>query len=292
MHQRDEIGFTRDFVDHLDALPVGDFGRKGTDFCTRGHLDPNQSGQPNAALTNRVASDRPVFLHFPDVRSNGAFAGADLFGEVHVRDASVGAKGREDGPVNFRESSHAVGANVVLYHPFFAGFFTNRSNQNRYSGILQNARLQEGGPLPTAVASVEGIARLQRFLDDIAELDLTEEDREWVQIDVATMLDGSEVLMHEVQALTGAALLFLPRGVVLVEPTVRAVRQYPRSLLHLFVEDLRKTEAADGALFRAELFSISPADEQLCWLFECYMEEEVPLAQATTARWMQWLNTA
>jgi hypothetical protein len=140
------------------------------------------------------------------------------------------------------------------------------------------------------VASVEGIEQLQSFLDEVADLDLTPEDREWVQVDVATMLDGSEVLMHEVQPLTGAALLFLPLGVVLVEPTTRSVRQYPRTLLHLFIDDQRINTLAEGPLFRVELFSISPVDEQLCWLFECYLEEEVPAAQAAAARWMRWLN--
>ena len=151
---------------------------------------------------------------------------------------------------------------------------------------------KNGARAPLSVASVEGIERLQNFLDEVADLDLTPEDREWVQVDVAAMLDGSDVMMHDVQPLTGAALLFLPMGVVKVEPTTRSMRHYPRSLLHLFIDDQRLEALAEGPLFRVELFSISPADEQLCWLFECYVEEDVPTAQAAAARWMRWLNEA
>ena len=142
------------------------------------------------------------------------------------------------------------------------------------------------------VASTGGVARLQSFLDEVANLELSPVAREWYQVEVASMLDGSEILMHEVQPLTGAALLFMNNGVVLVEPCCRGLRQYPRHLLHLFVEDFRTSPSpeADGLLYRVELFSISPADEQLCWLHECREEHDIPAAQASTARWMRWLN--
>jgi hypothetical protein len=48
------------------------------------------------------------------------------------------------------------------------------------------------------VASSEGVARLQSFLDEVAHLGLSDAQREWYQVEVATMLDGSEILMHEV----------------------------------------------------------------------------------------------
>ncbi|MAL51700.1 MAG: hypothetical protein CL991_03440 [Euryarchaeota archaeon] len=148
-----------------------------------------------------------------------------------------------------------------------------------------------GGSEPN-VATAEGVARLQTFLDDVANLELPDAQHQWYQVEVAAMLDGSEILMHEVQPLTGAALLFMNNGVVLAEPCCRGLRQYPRHLLHLFVEDFRGTPSidADGLLYRVELFSISPADEQLCWLHECREEHDIPAAQTSTARWMRWLN--
>ncbi|MBM73695.1 MAG: hypothetical protein CMB38_05485 [Euryarchaeota archaeon] len=150
----------------------------------------------------------------------------------------------------------------------------------------------EGSGLP--VASTEAVARLQSFLDEVAHLELSDTQREWYQVEVAAMLDGSEILMHEVQPLTGAALLFMNNGVVLAEPCCRGLRQYPRHLLHLFVEDFRGTLSpdGDGLLYRVELFSISPAEEQLCWLHECREEHDIPAAQRSTARWMRWLNQA
>ncbi len=166
------------------------------------------------------------------------------------------------------------------------------ANLSLFRGSLGRLGFKNGARAPLPVASVEGIERLQNFLDEVADLELTAEDREWVQVDVAAMLDGSDVMMHDVQPLTGAALLFLPMGVVMVEPTNRSMRHYPRSLLHLFIDDQRLEALAEGPLFRVELFSISPADEQLCWLFECYLEEDVPAAQAAAARWMRWLNEA
>ncbi len=153
---------------------------------------------------------------------------------------------------------------------------------------------KKAGGSGALVASAEGVARLQTFLDEVANLDLPDAQHQWYQIEVATMLDGSEILMHEVQPLTGAALLFMNNGVVLAEPCCRGLRQYPRHLLHLFVEDFRATPSteADGLLYRVELFSISPADEQLCWLHECREEHDIPAAQTSTARWMRWLNHA
>ena len=83
-----------------------------------------------------------------------------------------------------------------------------------------------GGSEPN-VASAEGVARLQTFLDEVANLELPDAQHQWYQVEVAAMLDGSEILMHEVQPLTGAALLFMNNGVVLAEPCCRGLRQYP-----------------------------------------------------------------
>ena len=161
-----------------------------------------------------------------------------------------------------------------------------------YGKSLQMLGFKKAGSSDHSVASAEGVARLQTFLDEVANLELPDAQHQWYQVEVATMLDGSEILMHEVQPLTGAALLFMNNGVVLAEPCCRGLRQYPKHLLHLFVEDFRGTASsnADGLLYRVELFSISPADEQLCWLHECRQEHDIPAAQTSTARWMRWLN--
>ena len=41
---------------------------------------------------------------------------------------------------------------------------------------------------------------------------------------------------------------------------------------------------------RAELFSISPSEEQLAWEIKCLSEREVPEVQSNVSRWLQWLN--
>ncbi len=41
---------------------------------------------------------------------------------------------------------------------------------------------------------------------------------------------------------------------------------------------------------RAELFSISPSEEQLGWEIKCDSECGVPNVQSSVARWLKWLN--
>jgi hypothetical protein len=54
---------------------------------------------------------------------------------------------------------------------------------------------------------------------------------------------------------------------------------------------MRGDEIKRNLIFRGELFSVTPHDEQLCWILECRKEAEVPPAQKTVAGWMSWLNT-
>ena len=108
MYEGNQIRLARHLVDHLNARPVGDFGSEGTDFCARCDFDAHQRGQPDASFTNGVPSNGPVFLEFPHVGADGAFARSNLLGQVHVGDAAVGAKGGKDGSVNFGDAGHGT----------------------------------------------------------------------------------------------------------------------------------------------------------------------------------------
>lgn len=141
----------------------------------------------------------------------------------------------------------------------------------------------------------DGLAslRVQEFLDDVAELGLRPLQREWFNVDVATMLDGVALLGHDLDPTEGAALLFLHRSIVLARPVNGSLQHHPKGLVHCFVDDFRldPAEREDGLLFRAELFSISPSEEQLCWRIEVDDPMQVPEAQARVARWMRWLDS-
>ena len=74
-------------------------------------------------------------------------------------------------------------------------------------------------------------------------------------------------------------------------PKSGRIHHYPKHLLHCFVDDNRsKSIDVDGVLIRAELFSISPNEEQLCWECSCRSELEVPEMQSKVSRWLSWLN--
>ena len=134
--------------------------------------------------------------------------------------------------------------------------------------------------------------RMQIFFDEISQLDISPSQQQWFQIDVSAMLEGNTILDHEVNTDTGEALLFLPRSLVMLCPTQTTIHQYPRDLIHCFVEDYRSKSNPDepNLIFKAELFSISPADEQLCWVRECTHLHHIPSVQANVAKWMRWLN--
>ena len=134
--------------------------------------------------------------------------------------------------------------------------------------------------------------RVQEYLDDVSELNIPSSQTEWYNVDVASLLTGSKVLGHEVDQCTGDSLLFLERSVMLCSPSAGKMQHFPKHLLHCFVDDNRcDCNEHDGVLFRAELFSISPTEEQLCWERCCRSEMEIPDVQSRVARWLSWLNT-
>ena len=133
--------------------------------------------------------------------------------------------------------------------------------------------------------------RVQEYLDDVSDLDIPSSQTEWYNVDVASLLTGSKVLGHEVDQCTGDSLLFLERSVMLCSPSAGKMQHFPKHLLHCFVDDNRcECSEHDGVLFRAELFSISPTEEQLCWERCCRSEMEIPDVQSRVARWLSWLN--
>ena len=142
--------------------------------------------------------------------------------------------------------------------------------------------------------AAEGLSplRVQEFLDDVAGLALERVEREWFNVDVAAMLDGVDLLGHDLHPADGSALLFLNRSVVLARSCCGTLQHHPRDLIHCFVDDYRHEHepGEEGIIFRAELFSISPMEEQLCWRIEVDDPMLVPEAQSRVARWMRWLN--
>ena len=105
------------------------------------------------------------------------------------------------------------------------------------------------------------------------------------------MFSSTPLLHHELDRESGESLLFLHDSLVLLCPQQRILHHFPRHLIHCFVEDRRHhVVREDTAVFRAELFSISPLEEQLCWISKCDEDHEVPVVQQRISRWMRWLN--
>ena len=137
-----------------------------------------------------------------------------------------------------------------------------------------------------------GQLRVQEYLDDVSELDIPTSQTQWYNVDVASLLTSTKILGHEVDKCTGDSLLFLERSAMLCSPSSGKMQRFPKHLLHCFVDDNReKCSEHDGVLFRAELFSISPTEEQLCWEHCCRSEMEVPEVQSRVAHWLSWLNS-
>ncbi len=133
--------------------------------------------------------------------------------------------------------------------------------------------------------------RIQEYLDDVSEMDIPHSFSQWYNVDVASLLSGSKIVGHELDPVSGASLIFLKRSAMLCCPESGRIHHYPKHLLHCFVDDNRSNcNEAEGVLMRAELFSISPNNEQLCWECCCRSELEIPEIQSKVSRWLSWLN--
>ncbi|PDH23947.1 MAG: hypothetical protein CND29_03160, partial [Marine Group II euryarchaeote MED-G36] len=94
----------------------------------------------------------------------------------------------------------------------------------------------------------EGYSQLkvQQYLDDVSRLDISPDQTQWYNIDVAAILSGTNVVDHEVDESSGSSLLFLERSVMLCCPKSGQMHHYPKHLLHCFVDDNRnKCDAVD-----------------------------------------------
>ena len=143
------------------------------------------------------------------------------------------------------------------------------------------------------MAGDEAVAhlRIQEYLDDVSNLEISRSHAQWYNIDVASLLSNCKLLGHEVDADDGSSLIFLEKSVMLCCPTAGKIHHYPKHLLHCFIDDKRDDASQDdGIIFRAELFSISPSEEQLCWEKCCRSEMEIPEIQHRVSRWLSWLN--
>ena len=133
--------------------------------------------------------------------------------------------------------------------------------------------------------------RLQAFLDSVASMSLDRKFHEWYSVEVAAAIDGCKIHGHEINSDSGSSLLFLNKSAVLCVPKKGHIAHYPRHLIHCFVDDFRHNgEHDDGLVMRAELFSISPSQEQLAWEVKCRSERDVPDVQSSVSRWLKWLN--
>ena len=131
---------------------------------------------------------------------------------------------------------------------------------------------------------------IQEFLDDISKLNLSYAYSQWYNVDVASLISNTNILGHEIDESTGASLIFLDRSVMFCCPNSGKIHHYPKHLLHCFVDDKRGQSEINDTLFRAELFSISPKDEQLCWEKGCNSEVDIPNLQSKVSNWIGWLN--
>ncbi len=145
--------------------------------------------------------------------------------------------------------------------------------------------MQSGGESPLSQL------RVQEFLDDVSNLDSCENHISWYNVDVATMLEGCRILGHSTNPDDGSAVIFLDKSVVVCDPRGGRVQHYPKGMVHCFIDDRRKeVKSEDDSLFSVELFSISPRNEELCYILSCDSEEDVPTIQNEVARWLGWLN--
>ena len=143
------------------------------------------------------------------------------------------------------------------------------------------------------MGSEEKVSQLaiQEYLDEVASLEMPRSFSQWYNVDVASLLNGSSIVGHELDPDSGTSLIFLKRSAMLCCPQSGRIHHFPKHLLHCFVDDNRTNQKdAGGVIMRAELFSISPKEEQLCWECSCRSELEVPEIQSKVSLWLSWLN--
>tara|TARA_B100000902_G_scaffold80097_1_gene84791 strand:+ start:1299 stop:1736 length:438 start_codon:yes stop_codon:yes gene_type:complete len=138
-----------------------------------------------------------------------------------------------------------------------------------------------------------GQLHIQKFLDEISDLDLDPRIQAWYTVDVTAMLGDSNILHHEINDETGCSLLFLPKSIIHFCPNNRKMQHYPKHLVHCFVDhfDENQQSTENKTIFSAEMFSISPCDEHLNWSVHTNSERDIPQLQAKTAHWLRYLNT-
>ncbi|CAI8165148.1 MAG: Uncharacterised protein [Methanobacteriota archaeon] len=141
-------------------------------------------------------------------------------------------------------------------------------------------------------SEIVSMAETQAFYDKLANMDLSKKHNDWYQVDVAAVLDDCKLASHDIDPKSGDALLFLKNSLIFCSPELGVIRHYPRNLVHCFVEDKRSKPDPNSPelLYRAELFSITPESEQLCWVNDCVEAHKIPEAQSKISTWMQWLN--
>ena len=147
-------------------------------------------------------------------------------------------------------------------------------------------------------AGGDGQLQAQEFLDGISDLDFNTKTRDWYTVDVSTMIQDIDIIDHEIDDVTGCSLLFLRNSVIHCCPDSQRIKHYPKHLIHCFVENRsgrkpisKNSNTSQEPVFFAELFSISPCEEQLNWSVGSHLEGEVPRLQALTARWLRYLNS-
>lgn len=134
------------------------------------------------------------------------------------------------------------------------------------------------------------LAQLQSYLDEFAQLQIDRRINDWVQTDVANLVDDIGIVRYEIDEVSHESLLFLEKSIIHIRPDNKQISHYPKNLLHCFIEDKRDNPEKDH-VFRVELFSITPAEEQLCWIRQSKEINEISELQITAASWLKWLNS-
>ena len=57
--------------------------------------------------------------------------------------------------------------------------------------------------------------RVQEYLDDVSNLNLSTSKSQWYNVDVATLLVNCKVVGHDIDEATGASLIFLEKSVLM-----------------------------------------------------------------------------